>query len=63
MRDKKRIPIILKEIGKIWEKHPELRLGQLILNIIQDPALYYIEDKDLIKEIQAGYKIIKCSKK
>ena len=32
----------------LWKKYPDLRLGQLILNVLQDPALYYIEDAELI---------------
>jgi uncharacterized protein YihD (DUF1040 family) len=55
MRDKKRIPKILKEVQTIWEKNPDLRLGQLILNAISDPALYYVEDKDLIIQLKSCY--------
>ena len=55
MRDPKRIPKILKEIEDIWKKHPGLRLGQLLLNVRQDPVLYYIEDEDLLKELSKLY--------
>ena len=49
MRDPKRIPVILDELRRIWEAYPDLRLGQLILNFgPRDPALYYIEDEELI---------------
>lgn len=30
MRDIKRIPEILKELGKVWLENPDLRLGQII---------------------------------
>ncbi len=49
MRDPKRIKPMLKLIEKIWTKNPDLRLGQLIGNILEDrcPELYYIEDDKL----------------
>lgn len=30
MRDKERIPLMLKEIERIWEKSPDLRFNQLM---------------------------------
>lgn len=53
MRDPKRIPKILKELQKVWEKHPDLRLGQLLLNLGFD--FYYVEDKELIKKLENMY--------
>ena len=32
MRSVDRIPNILDRVSKIWEKYPDLRLGQLLLN-------------------------------
>jgi hypothetical protein len=55
MRSKKRIPIILKEIEKIWREHPDLRLGQLLLNYMEEPFLYYIEDEDLVDILKNDY--------
>ena len=55
MRDINRIDSILKELGKIWKKFPDLRLGQLILNVLQDPALYYIEDEELVELLEKFY--------
>ena len=55
MRDKERIPQVLKEIQNIWEQSPDLRLGQLIINVINDPAAYYIEDDALIKTLKEFY--------
>lgn len=49
MRDPRRIPKILQKLERIWEKYPDLRLGQLILNSVQGPVLYYVEDEELIK--------------
>lgn len=55
MRDINRIDSILKELGEIWKEYPDLRLGQLILNVLQDPVLYYIEDEDLILRLKEIY--------
>lgn len=56
MRDSNRIDNILNSIGDIWKKQPDLRLGQLLLNVIQDPALYYIEDEALVEKLKEFYK-------
>jgi len=58
MRKITRIPVILEQIEQIWEKYPDLRLGQLIVNVISDSnptSLYYIEDEDLISKLQDYY--------
>jgi len=55
MRDPTRIDKILDRIKELWKKFPDLRLGQLILNVIQDPALYYIEDADLAESLEIFY--------
>ena len=39
----------LAELKKVWEKHPDLRLGQLICNIVPEDKLYYVED-DIMQE-------------
>ena len=59
MRDINRIDEILNDIKNIWEKYPNLRLGQLICNVIRDPALYYIEDKELIEALKEFYGDVK----
>lgn len=54
MRDPNRIPHILDKIKKLWEKNPDLRLGQLIINATGiDP--YYIEDDALVQALEALY--------
>lgn len=55
MRDPKRIPIILKDLQTIWEKYPDLRLGQLLLNLNYD--FYHVEDHELIKQLNDLYHI------
>jgi hypothetical protein len=57
MRDPKRIPEILDELKGIWGAVPDLRFGQLIINVIgtqilskeNDQQFYYMEDEELIK--------------
>jgi hypothetical protein len=34
MRDPKRIKRIVKKLEKVWVKHPDWRLGQLVSNLI-----------------------------
>ncbi len=55
MRDINRIDLILDRLKILWKKYPDLRLGQLILNVLQDPALYYIEDEELIDLLEEFY--------
>ena len=55
MRDPKRIDIILQEIGAIWHKYPDMRLGQLIGNVLEGPGLYYVEDDSLVKALKDMY--------
>ena len=59
MRDPKRIPEILNQLKALWSSYPDLRLGQLILNIVRDPVLYYLEDEELIKILRDGYSEVK----
>lgn len=59
MRDINRIDVVLNEIKDIWKKYPDLRLGQLICNVVRDPALYYIEDENLVKELKEFYENVK----
>lgn len=55
MRDPERIPVILGRLRKVWEKNPNLRLGQLITNVFGDA--YYIEDEKLVEALESFYKL------
>lgn len=55
MRDINRIDDILQNIGEVWKLFPDLRLGQLLLNVYSDPALYYVEDEKLIQKLKEFY--------
>jgi hypothetical protein len=56
MRDIGRIDKVLNEVGEVWKQVPDLRLGQLLLNVLQDPALYYVEDNQLVLHLKEFYK-------
>lgn len=53
MRDPARIRPLLDELEKLWLKHPDMRLGQLIVNVT--PAvrdLFFVEDERLLEAIR-----------
>ena len=54
MRDPKRISEILKRLEVVWKKYPDLRLGQLLIDVlhVRNNFLFYIEDNKLIEEIE-----------
>jgi len=54
MRDPARIPVILGQLEMLWERYPDLRLGQLILNVFRDD-FYHLEDEDLIDQLYSAY--------
>lgn len=58
MRDIRRIKETLAVIEEIWTKYPDLRLGQLIGNVVDKDYLYYIEESDLIQALREGYAAI-----
>lgn len=60
MREPKRIPVILGKIQKIWEKHSDLRFGQLMINFYsylekKKIHMYGIEDDEFIAEFEKFY--------
>ena len=58
MRDPKRISKIMNLIKTIWKMNPDLRLGQLLDNIIDHengPELFEIEDNVLFDKLQKKY--------
>lgn len=55
MRDPNRIETTLKQIERIWKKYPDLRLGQLLCNVANYGALYYVEDNVLLELLQHTY--------
>lgn len=53
-RDPDRIPMVLWQLEQLWERYPDLRLGQLISNALQID-IYHVEDADLVRRMYAFY--------
>ena len=54
-RPVERIDELLDLIRIIWNKYPDLRLGQLILNNVNEDKLYNLEDNELYKILKDKY--------
>lgn len=56
MRDINRIDKLLNELGELWKKQPDMRFGQLIMNLdlsLNDNSIMWNkEDEDWLKLIQ-----------
>ena len=66
MRDVKRIDRILKLINKKWKEYPDVRFGQLLINlriIPDDLKTWYAEDDELEKWLENGGKNEKRAKR
>lgn len=55
MRDPERIDKILDDIKSIWKRHPDMRLGQLICNVIPETYIYFVEDDSMIEAVNKYY--------
>lgn len=55
MRDPNRIEDVLARLKVIWDKNPDLRLGQLICNAVPAEVLYFAEDDELIEAVEELY--------
>ena len=50
MRDKSRIKPFLEEVSNIWEKYPDLRFGQLVMDVIPNSnRLWNIEEDSMLE--------------
>lgn len=54
MRDPNRIDGILERLRVVWTKSPDLRLGQLLLNVNRGD-IYHTEDNALIEAVEELY--------
>ena len=56
MRDPARIEQIIEKIWILWQAHPDLRLGQLLVNLIRPsepcPQVFSFEDTELLNRLQ-----------
>ena len=55
MRDPNRIDKVLAAVGDVWKQYPDLRLGQLLVNVYPSMTLYYKEDEDLVEGVKEFY--------
>ena len=39
-------------VKEIWTQYPDLRLGQLLVNVCGKEDLFFVEDKTLVKALQ-----------
>ena len=66
MRDPRRIDDVLLAIGEVWALDPDLRLGQLLYVALRPsepcPELSGIEDRDLIRRVQAVEEWLRAAK-
>jgi hypothetical protein len=57
MREAIRIDRILSKIALLWKHDPDLRLGQLMVNLVGDPNkgwdIFYEEDDELERALDA----------
>lgn len=61
MRDPERTDAFLERLKKIWMRNPDLRFGQLVLNISRNSSLLYnIEDDEFIEKMEKYYTPKKC---
>lgn len=53
MRPDERRAQILKEIERVWDRFPDLRLFQLLMNALpRTDNLYYFEDDELLTQLR-----------
>ena len=58
MKDPKRIQLVIDTIRGIWYQYPNMRLGQLISNVIDSKTdLFYVEDHVLIEKMKQFVKM------
>jgi hypothetical protein len=49
MRDPNRIPEVLEALRKVWEQCPDLRLGQLLVNVAGPHDIFPLEDAQWVR--------------
>ena len=56
MRDTKRIPLILRQLEKVWKQNPDYRLTQLIIVIARTgevcPKLFNMKDEEFLSRLE-----------
>ena len=52
MRNPDRITPILDELGRLWRKQPDMRLGQLVVAAAGTHDPFYIEDDVMLQKLR-----------
>ncbi len=59
MRDVNRIRPFLKIVAAVWEKHPDLRFGQLVCDVVTNETMrFYMEDDEMLEAFQNFAKMV-----
>jgi uncharacterized protein YihD (DUF1040 family) len=58
MRDPARIDKVLNIIRKYWKTYPDLRLTQLLTNVLGTGDNFHIEDDELVKRLDEYMAIV-----
>ena len=65
MRDPRRIDQILDIVREIWEREPDLRLGQVVVNAIRPsepcPQIFGAEDDDVLKGLREYARLVRAN--
>ena len=51
-REKGRISEVLLKLEKVWNQYPDMRLGQLLVNVCGKSDLFMVEDEELLERLQ-----------
>ena len=51
-RDPRRIKEVLSKVETVWKQYPDLRLGQLLLNVCGSNDLFMMEDEKLMERLE-----------
>lgn len=47
---------VLHLLGIYWKRHPDLRLGQLLMNLNGNADIFYVEDDILTERLKIAIK-------
>ena len=53
-RDAGRIKEVLSQLEQVWRQYPDMRFGQLILNLAGGAELFAMEDEQFLEKVQAN---------
>lgn len=51
-RKRSRITPIIRKIEEVWREHPDLRLGQLLIDCVGHKDLFNLEDDELMEALE-----------